>query len=1246
MQYNYPPDLPISQRREEILRTLREHPVVIIAGETGSGKTTQLPKMCLEAGWGDRGLVGCTQPRRVAAMSLSKRVAEELQVTWGQEVGCKMRFNDDTSRRTRLKFMTDGILLAEVQSDPMLRQYSAIIIDEAHERSLNIDFLIGYLIRLREKRPELRIIVTSATIDTQAFSVAFGGAPIVEVSGRLYPVELRYWPIDSAPEEDGFVEDTVRAAEDCLMEGQEGDVLVFFPTERDIREARDLLEGRVGRHCEVLPLFGRMSGPDQLRVFSPGGKRRIVLSTNIAETSVTIPRIRYVVDTGTARMSRYDPRTRTKRLPVEGISQSSANQRQGRAGRVQSGVCVRLYTEEDFEKRPKFSQPEIQRANLAEVILRMKAFRLGEIEDFPFLSPPSVSAIRAGYLLLHELGALDEEKELTSIGRDLAWLPVDPTIGRMLLQAREEKCLAEMCVLAAGLSIPDPRERPEEAREAATAAHQAFAHPESDFLGLLKIWLAAPKEGNSRNALRKFCTQNFISMLRFKEWRDIHSQLVDLLADADTDLPLPSLPEDLVTYRAVHRAVVAGLPSHVALKDEKEKNTYKTSGERKVVVFPGSHLHEKPVRKNKTPGKSKQPTWMVSGEIVQTSQLFARTNARIEPQWVIDTAPHLCEYRFRDPQWDDKSERVLATERTILYGLELRRRRVDYGKVDPAKAKEILIRDYLLGEERALHFPWWQKNQALRQKLETALASSRSRKVFGIVEGLYRFYARELPAISSVADLNAAYHERSRQNPGYLLATEADLTGGDDVEWDAEAYPDRVQLDNTVLPLAYAYQPGADQDGVTITVPLPAAPMLTDSQVQWMVPGMRRELVSHLLRALPKNARRQLLPIEEKIEHILTEFKPKAGGFLTELASFLTKRYGVEIAGTDWPADTIPPYLKPRLNVVDSANQSVAVDRDLKKIKVLAEAAKPKTTAWIDMTERYEQRGLLSWRMGDLPPQVEVERIAGVGVYAYPGLEVEAGAVNLRYFREAEQRTRKSPAAIRLLAEHVIARDIAWLQKELSSFQAVVPVDPKSKQGGGLAGALQTWGSQQSSGKPVTSWCPPDVLQASALEHLCAHVLRLEPLLPLTAGRFEEMLANAKKQLPLLAAKMREHCATIFRLREGLIASPKQYASMHEDLVRLLPADFLAKTPNRQLIHIPRYLRSMAVRAERAALHPAKDLEKSDRLDPFYGWREHVPAAKAEEFFWMLEEYRVSIFSPELGTAQPVSEKRLLGFME
>src|SRR5215469_6391453 len=704
-QISYPPDLPITSRKDEIVSAIRANQVVVIAGETGSGKTTQIPKMCLEAGLGIEAKIGCTQPRRVAALSISRRIAEELNVAWSREVGCKIRFDDRSSAQTYIKLMTDGILLAETQGDPDLAEYNAIILDEAHERSLNIDFLLGHLKGLLARRKDLKLIVTSATIDTEAFSRHFNGAPIIEVSGRVYPVAVQYQSLDELSEERGevsYVDAAVGAAERILYETSSGDVLIFMPGERDIREASDQLDGRFAGEAEIIPLFGRLSAGDQQRVFAPSARRKIVIATNIAETSLTIPGIRFVIDAGFARISRYNPRTRVGRLPIEPVSQSSANQRKGRAGRVQEGICIRLYSEEDFNARPPFTQPEIQRANLAEVILRMKAFHLGDIETFPFVQPPTPGAIANGYALLQELGALDEQRALTPLGQNLARLPIDPTLGRMLLQSQKEHATNELLIIAAGLSIQDPRERPMDQKEAAAAAHRKFSDPQSDFLSLLNIWNAVHEEWErlrTQGQRRKFCKQRFLSYVRMREWQDLYSQLHDALEDLGT----LKLNESNAAYEAIHRSILAGLIGHVARLEG--RNSYKAAGNRLVSMFPGSALYargelQKKVHRkgDKAPPKPKstQPQWIVAGEIVETSQLFARTVAGIDPQWIIDLGAHLCQYRYTEPHWSAKAGRVLALERVLVHGLEVARRHVDYGRIEPAEATQLFIRGALV----------------------------------------------------------------------------------------------------------------------------------------------------------------------------------------------------------------------------------------------------------------------------------------------------------------------------------------------------------------------------------------------------------------------------------------------------------------------------------------------------------------------------------------------------------------------
>jgi len=1250
IRIRYPEDLPITARREEIVAAIRGSQVVILAGETGSGKTTQLPKMCLEAAGDElRGKIGCTQPRRVAAMSVSRRVAEELAVPWGGLVGCKMRFNDDTSRETRVKFMTDGILLAEIQGDPMLRSYSMLILDEAHERSLNIDFLLGYLKSLLAKRPDLKLLVTSATIDTEAFSQHFGGAPIIEVSGRLYPVEVRHAPVAEDDDDLGMIEAAVGAVEDALIETNDGDVLVFMPTERDIRETRELLEGRLGSGYEVLALFGRMPAAEQQRIFAPGPKRRVVVATNVAETSITIPRIRYVVDTGLARVSRYNPRTRTKRLPVEPVSQSSANQRAGRAGRVQDGVCIRLYTQEDFEKRPRFSTPEIQRANLAEVILRMKAFRLGEIESFPFINPPTQASIRGGYELLHELGALGDTHDMTPVGRELARLPVDPTLGRMLLQAKQEGTLPEMLVIAAGLSVPDPRERPEEAKEQAAAAHKAFASPDSDFLSLLRIWRAAPEpDAGSRNALRRFCKGSFLSMTRMREWRDIWRQLREALGDADESTAPPDA-KAASNDDAIHRSILAGLLGHIAMREE--RNTYKAAGNRQVMIFPGSNLYDRKARQQKPAGgpnaqaeKVRQPQWIVAGEIVQTSQLFARMVARIDPAWIPLIGAHLCQFRHSEPHYNAKSGRVLVTQRTLVHGLEVARQHVDFGKVDPVAATQIYIREALVGGESLPQHRFVAHNRKLREKIETTLTRVRSARAWDIEERLQRYYEARIHGVSSVHDLNRFVQEHGRGKPDFLCASEEDLTGGDELAEDLALFPDQVPLGNSVLPLSYAYNPGEDTDGVTIQVPLPLAEHLTSAQVQWLVPGMREELASVLLRALPKAMRRPLMPLEPKARETANEFQPDAGDFLAALAGFITRKYRVAVQASDWPPQSLPAHLQPRIEVVDQNRRTVTAGRDLEAIRASVKKKEVRSDAWDRMVKHVERYAVTTWSFGDLPESVVVEEINGVPVLGYPGLAFREGEVDVRLFRKKEDVLKGSARAVRKLAEQALGKDIAWLQQELRSLSSAgtKQAKPASFQDAlsRLSVGTPAKGAADEQAKPVAT------LADQAREHILAHALRLEPLAPLTEARFRAMCEAVRKEFPSLAYRVRDLLKQIEAARDKILAGSKRYPGLEADLQRLVPPDLLARTPHSQLQHVPRYLRAVEIRAERAALSPAKDEGKAAQVEDFDGWEQDVPPENRETFRWMLEEFRVSIFAPELGTAQKVSAKRLEELME
>jgi ATP-dependent helicase HrpA len=1283
----YPEDLPITARRAEILDLLRTHQVLVVAGETGSGKTTQLPKMCAEAGLSAHGRIGCTQPRRVAALSVSRRVAEELKVPWGKEVGCKIRFNDDTGPETRIKFMTDGILLAEIQSDPLLRAYSVLILDEAHERSLNIDFLLGYLRGLLGRRPDLKLVITSATIDTAEFSRAFGDAPVVEVSGRSWPVEIRYRPLEGEAAEGndavGHIEACLRVTEDVLLESDDGDVLVFLPTERDIREAREWMETGLGKGTEVLPLYGRMPAAEQQRIFSPGQRRRVILATNVAETSLTLPRIRFVVDAGLARVSRYNPRTRTKHLPVEVISQSSANQRAGRAGRLGPGVAIRLYAEEDYQKRPRFAQPELQRANLAEVILRMKAFGLGEIETFPFLTPPVAASIRAGYRLLHELGALDELNALTVLGRELARLPIDPVLGRMLLEARRERVLPEVLVITAGLSIPDPRERPDEQKDAAQAAHQKFAHPQSDFLSLLEIWRQSPsQEGRTgSNLLRRFCKAHFLSFTRMREWRDIHRQLEEVfpqenrLPSRDIQSPVPTAsrdPEPVLrkegarpgrdaresargeeVYRGVHRAILSGLLGQIAQRQE--RNRYKASGNRILTLFPGSHLFarqakpkkvrpadgENPEPEGNRVKKDGQPEWIMAAEVVETSQLFARTVAGIQPEWAVDLGAHLCEARHAEPYWSAKAGRVLVLERRLLHGLEISRRQVDYGRINPTHATELFIRGALVAADIPIPLRFFQENQRTRDKVETSLTRVRHNRALDLEEVLYRFYAARISGVSSLHDLNRLVAASSRSEPDFCLITEADLLGEVDAGFDRSLFPDQIQLGNAALPLSYCFDPGGEDDGVTLRVPLPVAEHLSSAQIQWLVPGLRQEQIQTLLRALPKTIRRMLMPLEVRAAEVAKEFDPGRGEFLPALADHLTRRYRIHIRASDWPAQQLPPHLCPRVEVLDHRARPIVAGRDVGAIQQQIAKLDHRTGAWRKAAEKWERNNLRGWSFGDLPETVFIEEMGGAPVLAHPGLEAHGQSVNVRLYRKPEEAGSASAAGVRRLVEMEIGRELANLGRELlnAARQSQIP------KGAGRSGA-NPLEQLAKFGGPLPDGCAPEAFQTAALKRLLEHAFDWKPLHPLSAQRFRDFLDKGRRALPGLALQLVERTREVQRLRAALQAFSKRYKGMEADLDRVAPANVPEHTPFERLQHLPRYLKAIQIRAERAVLNPLKDAEKAAQLLPYLNWRARVAPHRTEAFRWLLEEFRVSLFAQELGTAEPVSSARLNALLE
>ena len=1185
--------------------------------------------------------------------------------------------------------MTDGILLAETQGDPDLNEYDAVIIDEAHERSLNIDFLLGHLQLLLPRRPDLKLIITSATIDTKAFSEAFGGAPIIEVSGRLFPVEIRYRPHDPEAEECGdltYIDAAVSAVGEVLGESQHGDILVFMPGERDIRETQEDLEGRFAGRAEIVPLFGRLTSGEQERVFAPSPRRKIIIATNIAETSLTIPGIRYVIDPGLARMSRYSPRTRTKRLPIEAVSQSSANQRAGRSGRVENGVCVRLYSKEDFNARPPYTQPEIQRANLAEVILRMKAWRLGEIEVFPFINPPQPQAISAGYQLLQELGALDEKRNLTPLGRDIARLPVDPAIGRMVLQSVRERALDEVLVIAAGLSIQDPRERPIEKQGEADQAHRQFLDLDSDFLALLKIWDAFHDRLESlktQNQMRRFCKAHFLSYTRMREWRDVHAQLRDSLREVSdlsdrarasrgagppggnpeersegVRLPLsrppgqgqrtggthltPGFPQDRsepasqhANYAGIHRSILAGLLGHVAQRAE--RNVYRASANRQLMVFPGSSLFDrsekafKPKQGRDEPvpasaqKKSRQPEWLVAGEIVETSRLYARTVARIRPEWIVELGEHICKRTYSDPHWDSKAGRVLARERITLFGLEVQEGNVDYGRVNAKEATEIFIRSALVEEEMAPPPRFLDHNRKVRQKIEVWRTRTRDHRLPDLDQTLFEFYAGRLENVSSVHDLNRVLRERAGQDANYLCASDVDLTGGQELGWDTAAFPAEVNVEEQRVPLEYAYAPGEGHDGITIKLPVALAHAVRPGMLDWIVPGLREEQVEFLLKALPKAIRVPLMPLAPKVKELAAALQ--SGDDLDSLRRSVRQRYGVQIPGDCWKREMLPDYLRPRVAITAKDGQVILAGRDLDQLKHGLESHETPAehAAWGRAVQQWERYDLTGWTFADLPERLEVTQLAGVPLYAFAAFEAEEEAVHLKLFRKKEEAERAMTKGYVELVARALRKEFAWLQKDLRALDKIRDL--------------------------YVTLGPGEELLSTAYENLKRHLVTLPlPLLPLTRAQFERSAEEAKARMSATGSQFVDRVSSVLRLRQDLLLHRKPFPTLRRELDSLVPRRFLEKIAFDRLQHLPRYLKALAIRADRAALNPAKDQEKARQVQPYTDALQKLraqppPSLAAEkaidEFRWMVEEFKVSWFAQELGTAQPVSAKRL-----
>lgn len=1308
-EISFPPELPISQRRDEIVSAIQRHQTIVLTGETGSGKTTQIPKICLDAGLGlNAKRIACTQPRRVAALSVAKRVAEELGVNFGAEVGAKIRFTDQTSKGTRIKFMTDGMLLTEIQNDPLMREYEAVIIDEAHERSLNIDFLLGHLNQLRSRRPDLKIIITSATIDTDKFSAAFDDAPILEVSGRVYPVDIIYAPLDELLEVAGdytYVEGIAESTQRIQDEFGLGDILAFLPTEKDIREAQDLLGDRFGRRMEIIPCYGRLSNADQQRIFLPSAKRKLILATNIAETSLTIPGIRFVIDTGLARTSRYNPRGRTQRLPIAPISQSSANQRSGRCGRVSDGICIRLYSEKDFISRPVYSTPEIQRSNLADVILRMLASRLGEVETFPFIDPPTPAAITAGYQLLQELGALVSRKDsgdenenqfkLSPLGRQLSRLPVDPTVGRMLLEAQQHNVTHEVLVIASALSIQDPRERPLDREAAARQAHAQFDHKQSDFLTLLNIWEALHDnfEKLSQSRLRKFCKKHFLNYLRIREWRDIYQQLERSLPKSGSErrpgtpqenkpsvhTPSPgTIERDSARFHAIHASLLTGLLANIGRRED--TNLYRFAASRKPLIFPGSALfirqpRDKKTGKRKSLGteaggkKQKSPEWILCAEVVETNRLYARTVANIDPRWILDAGHHILSQRYSEPQFISTEGRVVARESTRIHGLEIQNRKVSYLKVDPDKATEIFIREALLNEafEAPNNWAFLDANRRLMSRIQNAQTVISVAHWMGVEEAAFRFYKKRLTnQVASIPDLNRflrnSEHGREPQsnqtspdNRHPLILSESDLTASEDSSVDLSLFPESVTLENSALPIEYQYKHGHEKDGVTLKLPYQKAKSIDNALLDWLVPGHLEAKVHALLKALPKQIRQRLLPLAETAKTISQALRPTGDTLIASLKNHLHQTYSIETYNSDWDESAIPDHLRVRVEVHNKKGESIADARDAetlhRQLEVHhAQLSKTQTSdtshLWRNAREKYERevtsisdlrhtlKATPQKQDSNLHNPIKIGTPNGVPLYAYPGLRSSPGKTNasggtrshlstptihLSLFPSPSDASSANQSGIAALLEHELRRELAWIHADLKDVQRVGPV--------------------------AVAFRPIPKLKEDVYEHirqtLCTHdLVTLDPdaILKTREAAHDRSKGILYKVVDLLKQ--------ILEKRQSLIVQSGLAKVFGPDIDRVLPPDFLRHTPHHLLPRIPVYLETIQHRHNTRAQNPSRDAQRQQQLEHYrQRLTQTVPnrAAGSElaNIRWMIEEFAVSLFAQHLGTAYPVSPKKL-----
>jgi len=1240
---SYPEQLPVSQKKDEILEAIRDHQVVIVAGETGSGKTTQIPKICMELGRGVRGMIGHTQPRRIAARTVAERVADELKTPLGEAVGWKVRFTDQVNPdATFVKLMTDGILLAEIQTDRELLAYDTIIIDEAHERSLNIDFLLGYLARLLPKRPDLKVVITSATIDPERFAKHFGEAPIVEVSGRTYPVEVRYRPLLEEDSDDSD-RDQITAicdAVDELDHEAPGDVLVFLSGEREIRDTADALNKRNLRHTEVLPLYARLSHAEQHRVFQRHTGRRIVLATNVAETSLTVPGIKYVIDPGNARISRYSHRTKVQRLPIERISQASANQRKGRCGRTSDGICIRLYSEDDFLTRPEFTDPEILRTNLASVILQMTAAGLGDIEKFPFIDPPDHRNIRDGVQLLQELGALETAEKspeegkrgqrLTPLGRKLSQLPVDPRLARMVLEADKNGCAREVMVIAAALSIQDPRERPSEKQTQADQNHARFKDETSDFLAFLNLWRYIREQQKERgsSSFRRMCKQEYLNFLRIREWQDIYAQLRTVDKQMGITVEEPKGDEG-VPEQAVHTSLLAGLLSHIGLKDT-EKNEYLGARSAKFAIFPGSALFKK------------QPRFVMSAELVETSRLWARVNAKVEPEWIEPLAQHLLKRTYSEPHWEKDQAAVMAYERVTLYGVPIvAQRKINFGRIDQEASRDLFIRNALVEGDWRTHHQFFHDNRKLLGEVEELEHRARRRDILVDDETLFDFYDRRIPEhVVSGAHFDSWWKHKRRDEPDALDFERSMLINEKAGAVTKDDYPDSWRQGKLKFRVTYQFEPGADADGVTVHIPLQVLNQVTSEGFDWQIPGLREEVVTELIRSLPKPIRRHYVPAPNYATKFLDRAVPLQEPLPLTLARELQRMVGVPVTADDFDLSRVPDHLKITFRVTDERRRKVAEDKDLEALKV---QLRPKARQALSKAaaatagpsgESIERSGLTDWTIGTLNRVFETRR-AGQPVKAYPALVDQGATVAVRLFdTEAEQQQAMWRGTRRLILLNIPVNPAKFASDKLTNQQKLA----LSRNPHGSIQALFDDCATAAADRLIAAHGGPAWDEASFRKLYDKVRADLVDLTVRTIGQVQQILAAWQA------------CERRLKATNSLVLI-NNVTDVRDHLARLVPPGFVTATGLPRLPDLMRYLVAEDRRLQQMPTNVQRDttrMEKVHEMQDEYAWLlEQLPQGRPVpkavlDIRWMIEELRVSYFAHALGTAQPVSDKRIV----